>query len=244
MARAAISAHGGGAGRDAPESLAAYREAAADGAQYVEVDIRRTRDGMLVAYHDERCGPDGRAVAELGYDELCAQAGYPVPQVAQVLDVLAGKAAGHLDLKAPGYEAQAVALAREAFGPTGFVVTTLEDASVARVREEFPEVRTALSLGRDLDGLPPHRRAAARLSEIFPVRRLQSCGAQWAALDYRLVYAGVLRRCAAHGFGTMLWTVDRDELITRFLTDPRVDVVITDYPARARMLRDALGEQA
>lgn len=242
MARAAISAHRGRSELDCPETSDSYRAAAASGADFVEVDIRRTRDGVLVAFHDERCGPDGDAVAELTYAEMCAHVGHPVPPAAEVVGLLAGRVAGHIDLKAAGYEIEAVELALEAFGASGFVVTTLEDGSIARIRREFPEVRTALALGGDLDGLPPHRRLAARLTEMFPVRRLRACGAQWAALDYRLAYAGVLRQCAAHGIGTMLWTVDRDALITRFLRDPRVDVVITNRPARARALRDALGE--
>ncbi|WP_034263301.1 glycerophosphodiester phosphodiesterase [Actinospica robiniae] len=246
MSRAAISAHRGGSGHDAADGSAkpheSYRAAAESGADYVEIDIRQTRDGVLVDYHDELCGPDGRAVADLGYGRMCELLGYAVPLAAEAMGVLAGKAACHLDLKGAGYEAPAVKLALDAFGPDAFVVTTLEDASIARIRREFPEVRTALALGGDLQGLRPDRRVAARLGDVFPIRRLRACGAHWAALNYRLVHAGVLRRCAAHGIGTMLWTVDRDELIAKFLSDPRVEVVITNCPARARALRDRLGE--
>jgi glycerophosphoryl diester phosphodiesterase len=241
VALAAISGHQGGADHRLPVGYESFRAVAGSGAEYVELDVRRTRDGVLVAHHDERLGGDGAAaVADLEYGELCERLGRTVPRVADVMGILAGKAAGHLDLKETGYEDEVVELALEAFGPDGFVVTTLEDASVARISREFPLVRTALSLGRDLDGRSPYGRVAARLSEVFPVRRLNACGAQWAALDYRLAWAGVLGRCAAGGIGTMLWTVDRDTLITRFLKDPRVDVVITNRPERARALRDAL----
>lgn len=242
MALAAISGHQDGAEQRSPVTHESYRAAAESGADYVELDVRRTRDGVLVVHHDADCGRPGAAVADLYYSELCGCLGRTVPRVADVLGILAGKVAGHLDLKETGYEADVVGLALDAFGPDGFVVTTLEDVSIARISREFPSVRTALSLGRDLGGLPPYRRTAARLSEIFPVRRLKACGAQFAALNYRLVLAGVLGRCAANGIGTMLWTVDRDELITRFLKDPRVDVVITNHPERARALRDSLAE--
>ncbi|MFC4003308.1 glycerophosphodiester phosphodiesterase family protein [Prauserella oleivorans] len=48
-----IAAHRG-QWRDAPEnSLAAIRHAIADGAEIVEIDVRRTRDGHLVLMHDE-----------------------------------------------------------------------------------------------------------------------------------------------------------------------------------------------
>lgn len=43
-----------GASVDAPENtLAAVRKAVEDGADFVEVDVRRTRDGALVVIHDE-----------------------------------------------------------------------------------------------------------------------------------------------------------------------------------------------
>lgn len=236
---AAISAHRAEDGAD-PESYASYRAAIASGADYVEIDIRATRDGVLVARHDERGKASGRAIADLEYSELCDEAGYRVPRAAEVMELLAGQVAGHLDLKASGYELEAVGAAREAFGPEGFVVTTLEDVSAARIRETYPDVRVALSLGRELAGLAPRRQVEDRLSEIFPVRRLRACGAQWVALDYRLAYAGVLGRCAAQGIGAMVWTINSDRLLTRFLRDPRIEVVITDRPARARELSRAL----
>lgn len=236
---AAISAHRAEDGAD-PESYASYRAAIASGADYVEIDVRATRDGVLVARHDEHGPVSGKAIEGLDYGELCDEVGYRVPQAAEVMGLLAGQVAGHLDLKAGGYELEAVGAAREAFGPEGFVVTTLEDASAAQIREAFPDVRVALSLGRELGGLPPRRQVEDRLSEIFPVRRARACAAQWVALDYRLAYAGVLGRCAAHGIGAMVWTVNSDRLLTRFLRDPRVEVVITDRPARARELSRAL----
>ena len=242
MALAAISGHQSGADHGPPAGYEAFRAAAASGAEYVELDIRRTRDGILVAHHDARCGPYGPAIADLYYDQLCDRLGRVVPRVADTMGILAGKVAGHLDLKETGYEDEVIRLALESFGPDGFVLSTLQDASIARISREFPLVRTALSLGGDLDGGSVYSRTKARLSEVFPVRRINACGAQWAAVNYRLAHAGVLGRCAASGIGTMLWTVDRDELITRFLRDSRVEVVITNRPERARALRDSLAE--
>lgn len=234
--RAAISVHRGGP-EDAPATYESYRAAAESGADYVELDVRMTADDVLVVHHDEHCGQHGPSVADVRYAEMCELVGYVVPHAGEAMGILAGKVAGHVDLKVSGCEREAVGLAVDAFGVDGFVVTTLEDASIARIRRAFPEVRTALALGRDLGGLPMRERTAARQSEVFPLRRLRACGAQWAALDYRLALAGVLGRCARHGIGTMLWTVDRDAALRRFLKDPRVDVVITNRPARALALR-------
>ncbi|HEU0122132.1 MAG TPA: glycerophosphodiester phosphodiesterase family protein, partial [Bryobacteraceae bacterium] len=68
-----ISAHRG-AMRFAPENtLAAYEKAAELGSNYVEVDVRTTRDGALVIMHDARVDrtTDGRgAVAESTLAEI------------------------------------------------------------------------------------------------------------------------------------------------------------------------------
>src|SRR6185437_3208230 len=82
-----------------------------------------------------------------------------VPRVADVLAVIKGRATGHLDLKETGYEHRLVQLALDVLGPGGFVVTSLEDASVAAIRSRFPdaaEVRVALAMAAD-----PGQRAVA-----------------------------------------------------------------------------------
>jgi glycerophosphoryl diester phosphodiesterase len=175
-----------------------------------------------------------------GYTRLCELAGYEVPRVADVMTLIAGKATGHLDLKDTGGEEKAVEMALDILGPGNFVVTTLEDESVAAIKARFPEVPAALSLGRDLNEVPRSRRAATRLSELFPMARLRACRADWAAVNHRLARAGVLRQCHRAGLKTMIWTVDDDAEIKRWLADPRVTVLITNRPADAVALRTGL----
>jgi glycerophosphoryl diester phosphodiesterase len=83
---------------------------------------------------------------------------------------IAGKATGHLDLKDTGGEEKVVEMALDILGPGNFVVTTLEDRSVAAVKERFPAVPAALSLGRDLDEVPRGRRAVALRASLAQVR--------------------------------------------------------------------------
>jgi glycerophosphoryl diester phosphodiesterase len=231
---AAISAH---SPRTGP--IEAFANALVTGAEYVEFDIRRTADGELAAFHDARTR-QGEPLAAISYSRLCEQAGYPVPRVADVMATIAGKATGHLDLKDTGGEEQVVEMALDILGAGNFVVTTLEDRSVAAIKARFPAIPAALSLGRDLDEVPRSRRAATRLSELLPLRRLQACRADWVAVHRRLAAAGVLARCHRAGIKTMVWTVDEDAELMRWLTDRRVAVVITNRPADAVALRASL----
>jgi glycerophosphoryl diester phosphodiesterase len=239
--RARISAHQGGSERVRPGSYEAYEQSLATGAEYVEFDIRRTRDQVLVVHHDDRAGSTRHSVSDLAYTELCEIAGYPVPRVDEVMRMLAGHATGHLDLKEVGYEDEVIELAMAILGPGNFVATTLEDASVAAIKRSFPTVRTALSLGCGLREIYRSHWLGVRSSELFPLSRIRACGADWVAVNYKLARLGVIRRCQENGIGVMVWTVDSDRLIDEFIADQRVDVLITNRPRHAVQRRASIG---
>jgi glycerophosphoryl diester phosphodiesterase len=247
-----ISAHCDHSDDAKPITYESYTAALASGAEYAEFDIRKTADNVLVVYHDARAGRGGPLVRQLGHRELCDRLGYQVPRVDEVMALIAGRLLGHLDLKETGYEADVVGLASSILGPENYVATTLEDVSVAAIKRAFPEVRTALSLGRSLGDVPRRRWAAIRHSELHPLRRIQACGADWVAANFRLARLGVAKACHQQGIGIMVWTVDADPLIDQFLLDRRIDVLITNRPGHATRRRaelrlavpDRLGESA
>ncbi|MFE9440263.1 glycerophosphodiester phosphodiesterase family protein [Streptomyces sp. NPDC006602] len=235
--RPAVSAHRGGSERAAAATWAAYEDAIVSGAEYAEFDIRRTADGVFVVYHDARVAHCGPLLSRITHAELSERAGYAVPVVDEVMALIAGKLVGHLDLKEMGHERELVDRAIALLGMDGFVATTLEDASVAAIGRAFPAVRTALSLGRDRREITRARLPGTRLSELLPMRRVRACGATGVAVHQQLARANVLREAARHGLYTMVWTVNEDAPMRAFLTDPRVDVLITDRPRRAVTLR-------
>lgn len=127
--RPAISAHRGGSEEYPAATAEAYKSSVETGAEYVELDIRRTADGRFVVYHDD--------FGELTYAGLCERVGYEPPLLREVFGLLAGHAIAHLDLKEIGDEHEIVELAKEMLGDR-FVVTSLEDVSIARVSRDFP----------------------------------------------------------------------------------------------------------
>jgi glycerophosphoryl diester phosphodiesterase len=235
-----ISAHRGGSEGVRPATYEAYQHALSSGAEYAEFDIRKTSDGVLVVYHDAHADHTGPAVASLSYSELCDRLCYSVPQVLDVMQLLAGKMIGHLDLKEIGYEEEVVNAAIDAFGIDNFIATTLEDVSIENIKRMFPKVKTALSLGRDLKEFPRSQWAGIRRGELFPISRLRASGSDWVAVNYKLGRLGVIRACKRNDIGIMVWTVDSDELIDHFLLDERVDVLITNRPRYASGRRRAI----
>ena len=243
MKKVAISAHKGGSEHARPATYEAYESSLDSGAEYVEFDIRKARDGVLLVFHNARESHTGAQIADLTYDELCAALGYAVPRVDKVMQLLAGKVYGHLDLKETGYESEVIELAAKFFGLENIVVTTLEDSSVAAIKQGFPEVRAALSLGRDLKDVPRKEWASTRARELFPLNRIRACNADWVSVNHQLARLGVLGMCARHGIGAVVWTVNSAALIDRFLSDQRVDVLATDRPVYAARRRDELARR-
>lgn len=242
--RPAISAHRGGSEVAQPATLEAYRDSLNSGAEYAEFDIRRTADGLLVVYHDSRANADGAFVKTLTYDRLCEAVGYAVPLASEVMARISGRLAGHLDLKETGYERDVVGMATEILGVGGFVVTTLEDTSVVAIKRDFPLVRTALSLGRGQKDLSLSRAPGVRLSEMFPGRRVRACTPDGIAVHHQLTPYSALRLSASRNLFTMVWTVNRESSMRRFITDPRVDVLVTDRPRRAVAVRSSVSSGA
>ncbi|GAA0563946.1 glycerophosphodiester phosphodiesterase [Actinomadura livida] len=220
----AISAH-----RRDEAGLTGLSMAVDSGAEYVEIDIRRTGDGRLVVHHDAELA--GLPLNRLTYDRVQELAPRPVPLVSEAMKIIGGRAQGHLDLKERGTEHETVELAIEAFGPDRFVVTTREVLSLVQIKRAFPEVRTALSVGRNL-----WERGIAH--DFAPLRLIRKAGADMVAVNHRLARVGVLRQCGRAGIPAMVWTVNAEPVMRRFLGDPRVAVLVTDHPEVALKLRD------
>src|SRR5216684_4169945 len=214
-----------------------YTRAIAMGVDFVEIDIRRTPDGAFISYHDDHT-PSGRAVRDLTYAALENELGDELLKAGDVLEMVDGKVGLHVDVKEEGYEADVVR-----FIQTGCtrseVVFTSGDVPIRAIKEQFPNVKTGLSLGDDLDGAPPWRYLQVRLSELYPRARLQQSHADFAAVHQRLARIRVLDYCARANIAAWVWTVDPEADIESFMRDPRVAVLITDRPDIALRIRSA-----
>ena len=230
-----ISAHRGGSSVEGRGAAERYASAIALGVDYVELDVRRSLDGVMVVSHDD-CTLSGRRIDQFAYDDLYDELGPEAMTLDQLLDIAAGRVGLHLDLKETGYEAEVVNRVLERC-PLDRLVITAEDAGVQAIKEALPQVRAGLSLGEDLQGISPWGKARVRLSELFPRRRLLSCHADFVAVHWQLAQLSVLRYCERVGLPAWVWTVNDEPDIARFLADTRVTTLITDRPDIAVRLR-------
>jgi glycerophosphoryl diester phosphodiesterase len=220
-----------GASTQAPEnSLAAFELALQQGADMVELDVRRTADGELICFHDGAVG--GIEIAELSRAQL-TQAGSEPALFADAVALVAARGGGmDVEVKAGGYTDEVVA-ALAPLDPQCVVVTSFLDGVVSEVTRRAPQLRTGLLVGRDL----PVRPLRMRLTELAPTLRAAACGADYIAMHFVLAELGALARAAQAGFPALIWTVNDERRLRRYLSDGRVAGVITDVPDLALSLR-------
>lgn len=234
-----IVGHRGMAGR--PEnSLEAFSSAIALGVDAVEFDVRRTGDGALVAWHDDRL-PSGEAVSAV--TERHARA--TVPHLASVREVAESCADSgvtlQIDLKEVGHERESVAEVERIVGAERLFVTTMEDVSVRSLKRARPELRVGLSLGARRPGDTWLRRGL----EVVPWRRVARCGADLLSVQHRLASHGVFLQARALGFPVLVWTVDDPARMERLLGWRGLAGLISNRPDLALAARRrALGAAA
>jgi len=132
-------------GDEPGNTLEAFAASVARGVEAIELDVRRTADGVLVVWHDADAG--GEPIALSAYAALRAR----VPSLCtldEALDAIPSACFLDVEIKVPGIEAEVLdelGLNRE---KDAFVVTCFRDETVARVKALDPGVGAGLILER------------------------------------------------------------------------------------------------
>lgn len=241
-----------GASAAAPENtLAAIRAAAALGADMVELDVQRTRDGVLVLVHDTTYGrtTDARRVlpdrgpwrvrdltlAEVrrldagGWHDP-VHAGEPVPTLIEALDVAGDLGLGvQLELKLPGDH-------------PGVVGDLLAELRAAAARSAPGATRAPLVVQsfdvvamKELKTRAPH--LTVGVLGAPPVSHLPALAGWCDQVNPRhaAVDGGYVARVHEAGMQCLVWTVDRPRMMRRAIR-MGVDGVITNRPDVLRPL--------
>jgi glycerophosphoryl diester phosphodiesterase len=226
--RPLVIAHRGASAVETENTIAAFTRAIEMGGDAVEFDIRRTRDGELVVFHDEAVG--GRRLDEMTLAGLRDTAGVEVPTLAEALAATRGRIGLNVELKEAGYEDEVVAAIRDGFGLDDVAFTSFSASVVAAIAARHPAVRGGLILDR------------AETPDAA-VRRLRESGASLVAASYRLLQrAGFRDAFATAGYPIYVWTVNEPDAMRRLFADPAVGGVLSDLPDVAvAVRREVLG---
>ncbi len=207
-----VVAHRGAWHPGVPEnSLPAFERAIDLGADMIEFDIRRARDGELIILHDGELA--GTAASVLTRVEIAAAAGVLPPRLEDVLELAAGRIALDAELKEDGYvDEVAERLAEFAAAGGELIVTSFSDLVLAQLAELTPQLRLGLLV----------EQSAQRTSE-----RARACGAALVLPQMKLVDEALIAETSQAGLALVVWDFTATEHAA-VLSDARVSGVITD----------------
>ncbi len=214
-----IYAHRGSSGTEPENTLRAFRQAIADGAGGVELDVHMSSDGVPVVIHDRDVSrtTNGKGnVDELNLGTikgLDAGNGERVPTLTEVLHLLAGKLKLYVEVKQAGIA-----------------------PSVLDVLENYPKADWLIG-SFNLETLRQARTLSAT-AELWPIadtftdaliETAQEIRASAVSLESTAATAEVASRCAGAGIGFAVHTVN-DVAEARRVRDLGAVGLCTDVP--------------
>ncbi len=226
--RVLVIAHRGASAREVENSLAAFRAAAALGADAVELDVHATADGALMVHHDETLS--GRRIADLTADQVAPERlanGEPVPTLRDVLGALGPSLQVFVEVKSlpPRFDASLLEALDRGPNPAGYAVHGFDHRIVQRLGRERPGLRRGV------------------LSASYPVRPvppLEDAGAMMLWQERTLVDRSLADALHAARMQLFAWTVD-DPAEMRQLVELGADAICTNRPEIGRQVVDARG---
>ncbi|WP_079505567.1 glycerophosphodiester phosphodiesterase [Mesobacillus jeotgali] len=230
-------AHRGAAGYAPENTIAAFDKGLDMKADYIEIDVQRSKDGELVVIHDttvDRTTDGTGKVGDLTLQELRSLdagsfkgeqfAGEKIPTFEEVLDRYHGKIGILIELKAPELypgieEAVADALKeRNLDKPQNdkIIIQSFNFESMQKMDSLLPKVPIGVLTSSKLHTTDAALLEFAKYADLFNP-------------SYGLVSKELVEKVHNLGMEIQSWTVRSPEA-AQFLIDMKVDGIITDYP--------------
>ena len=223
-----------GASLSYPENtMAAFLGAWEDGADWIELDVQQSRDGVIYCMHDssfQRTAGVKKNAWELNWEEISRldagsflgpeHAGEPVPTLAEVMEFARWRPIRlNIELKPTGmekdFEQAVVDIIREYGMEDDCVITSQKYSALERVKEIAPEIETVYVMP----------------VAIGSIERLTA--ADHFSVSYHFINRDMVSRLHQAGKQIYAWTVNRKDIMERMI-DLGVDNIITDNVVLAR----------
>ena len=224
-----VVAHRGSSALHPGNSWAAFEAAVAEGADTIECDVQRTRDGVLIIRHD--LGLGDRLVAECAAAEIAAME----PGLVRLADLLAWAPRANIgllvELKDPDVAVPVAAMVAASRWCERIVLGSFHGPALAAAKTRAPAaIRTSLMIGSVVSTEDLVRLAAAyRADGVHP------CWEHRSPHPHRLLDQAAIARLREAGLAITLWHEERESEL-RALIDLQPDAICTNTPALLRQL--------
>lgn len=238
MPEVVVSAHRGGPPPAPENTLAALELAIEAGADYSEIDVLRTGDGVLVLAHDAdlmRVAGDPRRIAAHTYAEFAdvvqlPDGGFPKSErrlvtLGDYMERARGRIGLMIELKYYGADPD------------------LAPAVIREIRERAMEEQVVV-MSLSLEAVEQVRRLAPDLTlgyvSTVSVGQLRRLPVDFLALPRGRVNSASMREARRRGVEVHAWTINRADRMAAMI-ELGVSGIITDDPERAVQVREEIG---
>jgi len=229
-----IMAHRGASAYAPENTLESFGLAMEQGANYVELDLRKTKDGIYVASHNETI--DRELINETDFSFLKSMRP-DLTTLEETLSIYRGKIKFNIELKEQGYEYELVDFLRLAVPPEDVLITSQYPESL----EKITGFQRGLIL---MKGTVWKNVFMDKLKGSVNTRRaIDLCaegGFEYFIPNKIYLNEGVLDYAQKKGVKVLPWTVNSDAELITYLRDSRIAGVITDKPDIAIKIRESL----
>ncbi|MBE9032452.1 glycerophosphodiester phosphodiesterase [filamentous cyanobacterium LEGE 11480] len=197
-------------------TIAAFEAAITAGADMLEFDVCRSRDGVLVIHHDPEINQI--SLADLTIQEI--QTIQPeIPTFETTIQHCKNRIPLDIELKTFGNESAVLAIINQHLTGDQFVITSFQAKALQNVRQLQPQVK----IGLLIKPAACDRRFPYRVRQ--PIDRLQP---DFLAPHYALINTSWLQTINPSHIPYWIWTVNEPTAIKQFQSNKQVKAIITD----------------
>jgi len=224
-----IVAHRGGKEYFHENTLKAFEKAIQLGAPYAELDIWQTKDKKIVCFHDSEV--QNQKITDITYKELLDLSGIDVPLFEAVLKLTKGKLKLLCEIKAKGFEKEAVNLLTTHFNLPDAVIISYIDNVLYKVSKINPTINTGLIIGK--------KHLLTFLKDLLAFFRMYKCKAKFLISNFSFIKLGFAKIAKLLNLKVFTWTVDEPEETVKYIKNKNIYGVITNKPEQALKLLSA-----
>jgi len=216
-----IIAHRGSTTSAVENTIKSFQDAVRKGAEMIELDVRRTKDGVLIVHHDRSIL--SKHIEMTNWEEIeriNQRRHFAVPKLQEVLKIAKGKTRLDIEIKESGHETEIMEMVLQYFDYKDFVITSFDDFSIKKVKEGYPKASTGLLLGL--------RKSKRKISDLLFSQKCSSNHADFFLPDSFLARLGFLGRVKKYNKRSIVWGVNSRRVMKKMLEDDRVEGIITD----------------
>lgn len=227
-----VEAHRGASGYEKDNTFESFEKAVSLKADAIELDIRKTKDGKIVVFHDLIFKE--KSINDYTYDELIIKSkedGFIVPLLVDVLIKFKGRILLDIEIKEEGYEQEIIDLILSILTINEFYIRSFSESTIKKVKEINKDIYAILLIGAEF----PKYGIFSRFGEIFPKAKIKRSNCDAVSPHYRLLLFGFVKRMHKKNIKVYVWTVNNEETMKKVYAK-KVDGIVTNYPDIAMKL--------